>query len=236
MKLPTVALLVALGWAAVGQGGTHHDKPADTARFVLGVNQDESLTLDGKAVTRDQLAKEWPRLAEQVREKARAAGVTLDPEQTLPAVIIIWAADETPYSLVYALSLEAQKSGFRNWVFLPRSLHPDPPLIPPPDRSAVSGEPSGLHEVLRTLPIRLRADKQGNIDRVTLAEVELPDFKALRFELSQIQDDPDTPFDRAVLRIDPTLMFSEMVRVTDLLAKYRIRAIHLVETSPGNDN
>ena len=72
--MSSIALIVTLGLASVSGGETGPDKPPETARFVLGVNRDESLTLDGKSVTREQLAREWPRLAGQVREKARTAG------------------------------------------------------------------------------------------------------------------------------------------------------------------
>ena len=158
----------------------------------------------------------------------------MKPEDPLPAVVTLWAADETKYSLVYALSQEAQKSGFRTWECLPKSLYPMISSVSSPGRSGVSAVSNELHEVLRTLPIRLRADGQGNIDRVTLGEDELQDFKALRFELSMIQDDPDTSFDRALLKIDSQLTFSELVRVIALLKRYRIRAITFVEMGPGD--
>ena len=204
-------------------------------RFVLGIDRDESLTLDAKAVNRDGLAKEWRRLAERVREKSKSDGQRLDPKEGLPAVIMIWAADETPYSLVYALCWEAQQQGFQQWLFVRKSLQPDPSLIPPPG-SVVRAQPSQLQEVLRTIPIRLHANDQGDIDHLSLGEIKFLDFKALRFELGTIQDEPDTPFDRSLLRIDSKLKFSELVRVTDLLAKFRITTIGFVEMRPGDDD
>jgi hypothetical protein len=231
-KMLRIGLLTVLGVTMTDDDGRTPDKPLEVPRFVLGIDGDKSLTLDGKAITREALEKTWPRLAEQIRAKARAAGKTLDAKQGLPAVITFWAVDETPYSLVYALSLETQKSGFQTWSLVRRSLFPNPSLTSHAAESTMRSEPSELPALLRTLPIRLRADRLGNIDSVALGETELQDFKALRFEPSKIQDDPDTPFDQALLRIDSHLTFAELVRVTDLLARYRITHINFMEIRP----
>ncbi len=231
-KMLRIGLLTVLGLTMTDDDGRTPDKPPEVPRFVLGIDGDEALTLDGKAITREALVKTWPRLAEQIRAKAKATGKTLDATQGLPAVITIWAVDETAYSLVYALSLEAQKSGFQTWSLLRRSLYPNPSLASHSAQSTMRSEPSELPALLRTLPIRLRADRLGTIESVMLGETELPDFKALRFELSKIQDDPDTPFDQALLKIDSPLNFAELVRVTDLLARYRITKINFMEIRP----
>lgn len=235
MRMLCITLLATTGLTMTEDVGLAPDDPPEVPQFVLGIDRDEALTLDGKAVTREALDKTWPRLAEQIRAKAKAAGKSLDAKKGLPAVIMVWAADEAPYSLIHTLQLDAQKSGFQTRGFVRKSIYPDPSLIPRSVESTVRPEPSALPALLRTLPIRLRADRLGNIDSVTLGETELQDFKVLRFELSKIQDEPDTPFDQAMLRIDSNLAFSELVRVTDLLAKYRITKMDFIEMGPEDD-
>ena len=81
MKLETIAVVASICWSAVGcRTRTGHELNPDTARFVLGIDQDLSLTLDRRPVTREELTREWPRLASQVREQAKAAGKKLDKD------------------------------------------------------------------------------------------------------------------------------------------------------------
>jgi biopolymer transport protein ExbD len=239
MGVLSIVVIATLGWVEPARDDPRPDKPPALTRFVLGIKHDGSLTLDGKAVTEAELAREWPRLAEQARQKAKTNGKPLDPKQSLPAVIVFWAVDETPYSLFHTLASEAQKSGFQQWRFARKSVDPDPSQQddPPAQESTTrtESEPSALPEELLTLPIRLRADREGNLSTVALGEVELQDFKSLRFEISQIRDNPDTPFDRALLKIDPKLAFSELVRVIELLNKYKFTKIDLAEVVPERD-
>ncbi len=158
MSVLSIALIAVLGWVEPAQDEPRPEKPPDLAKFVLGIKHDGSLTLDGKAVTEAELAKEWPRLAEQVRQKAKGDGKTLDPKQSLPAVIVFWSVDETPYSRFHTLASEAQKSGFLSWRFARKSVDPDPSQQddPPAQESTTrtESEPSALPEELLTLPIR----------------------------------------------------------------------------------
>jgi hypothetical protein len=215
VKFTVCRLMVAVAMPGViffSPAASGSDKTPETASFILGINRDKSLPLDGKDISREELTKEWARLASQLRAEAKIAGKPIDSKGPLPAVIAIWAADETPYSVIYSLSWDAQKSGFQQWVFAPKSLYPDPTVIARPTQIARKSEASDLPAELRTIPILLRAEKDGKLGQLTLGEIDLKDFEALRLELRKIQDDPDTPFDRALLKIESNLAFSELER------------------------
>ena len=232
MKKLSIALVVwSLGATAGCQARTSHDKLPETARVVLDIDQDRSLTLNRKPVSRAELAKEWARLAGETGEKAKDAGMAIDGIEGLPAVIVIWAADATPCSVVYSILREAQQRGFRRWVFFPKSRHGDPFILQFPSKIGTRAKPTDLPELVCTIPIVLRAGDQGDIVRLMLGEVELENFRALQSELGKFQDDPEAPFDRALLRTDPTLKFSELARVTDLLQKHRIATMAFDEVT-----
>ena len=235
MLVLAIAVLV-LPWARSAHADNPKpDKLASEEWFVLMIRGDGSLMLDGMTIARKDLGKEAARLAERVRKKAKAEGQVIDPKIGLPAGINIWADNETPYSLIAPLMIECQDHGFRRWAFTMKWADPDLPAKGhDPTTTTPSKEKNQHSDVIRTIPIRLRGDDRGTIDRVTLGERELRDFQALRFELSMIQDDPDSPFDRALLKVDSTLMISELVRVTDLLARYRITEINFMEMGPAD--
>jgi biopolymer transport protein ExbD len=238
MKILAIALAGGICWAVLGcQERSGYDNSPARLRFVIGIDHDFSLNLDRRAISAEQLAKEWPRLASQVREKAAALGNRLEGRESLPAVIVIWAADESPYSVAYSVMREAHKSGFEKWIFIPKSRHEDPFLLPVAAARTVRADPTELPEHVRTIPIRLLADDRGDIGRLLLGdETELENLTALESELGKIQDDPDTPFDRALLAVDPKLKFSEFARVAELLCKQRITTMSFIETRPGSDD
>jgi hypothetical protein len=234
MKTLWIAVTTSICYAAVDcHVPTSDRKTPEEAKVALGIGADNSLTLDRKLIKPQELAAEWRQLPTRIRENSERAGKRLDGQQALPAIVVIWAADETPYSLVHSLTVEGQKYGFARCALHPRSRQPDPFHASLPPESSVAAGSSDLPEVLRTIPIRLHADGQGKVRRVAVGEeMEFDDFEGLELELRRIQDEPDTPFDRAILRIDPNLRFSELVRAPDLLIKYRITKIGSVETTP----
>jgi biopolymer transport protein ExbD len=235
MKSLAFTLVGSTCLATVGcQQRSAHLDPPYIARFVLGIGQDRSLTLDRKPIKRENLDNEWPQLASWVRDKARVVGVKASEIVGLPAVIVVWAADETPYSIVHSIMFEAQANGFLHCVLVPKSRREDPFQMPL--AAAVRVRPNNLPETLRTMPIRLRADDQGNMSSLRLGEIELRDFKALESEVSKIQDDPDTSFDQAFLSIDSHLKFVELARVAHLLAKHRIADIGSGPAKPEDDD
>ncbi len=210
--------------------------PGAVDRFVLEIERDGSFALDGKMTARQDTAREFARLADMVRSSTKDAGKPLDPKRGLPATIVIWADDRTSFATLCPLLREMPGNGFHLYAFARKSVYPDaaalrarpggvlPPLEPESD----------LPEVIRTLPIELHANDQGQIAAIELGEHVYADLEALGRQVREIQNDPETPFDRAILRVDPRLTFSELVQVLDLLVTSKVKSIDfgLMET-PG---
>ena len=219
-----IALAGSFSCRADRQSATPSD--ADD-QHVLEISRDGSLSLDGKKTNSQDSAREFARLADKVRSKARTAGKALDPNGSLPAVIVIWADDQTPFATLYPLMRQVSDSGFRRYRFALKSVYPGSAalrahqgdVVPPIEQK------SDLPEAIRTLPIDLYADERGEIAGVELGEHLLPDLEALRGEIRAIQNDPDTPFDKARLVVDSRLAFSELVQAVELLAASKVKAI-----------
>jgi biopolymer transport protein ExbD len=206
-------------------------------RFVLGISADGSVTLDGKPVHLSNLPAESTRLAQRVRSEEQNAGRQGEPENGPPAVILVWAADDVPYSVIAPRMFGCQAGGFRHWKFAIRSVYPDPANIPPSRavRSQARKKESDLPEMLRTLPVRARADGRGRLRRVEVAEQELDGIGALRRELAEIRKEPNLPFDRVFLKVDSRLVFSELVRVLEVIADSEFTKVDLGEIGPGDE-
>ncbi len=85
---------------------------------------------------------------------------------------------------------------------------------------APSDKPSeNLPVSLRTLPTILRAGAGGVLAQITVGETEIPtDPKALERELDKIFQNPDLPFDQTVLKVDPRLKYSELMKVISVFS------------------
>jgi hypothetical protein len=78
---------------------------------------------------------------------------------------------------------------------------------------------------LRTLPTTLKADGAGRLERVTIADVEVPnDRAALEKELDRYFLDPDVPFDQTLIKVDPNLRYSELMTIIDAFTNSFVRA------------
>ena len=87
--------------------------PDAVDRFVLEIEQDGSLALDGKKTARQDTAREFALLADKARSRVKDAGKPLDPKRGLPATIVIWADDRTSFATLCPLMREMPGSGFR---------------------------------------------------------------------------------------------------------------------------
>jgi biopolymer transport protein ExbD len=221
-------LVLALAGSPACQAGRQPASPPDAVdRFVLEIERDGSLSLDGKKTARPDLARGFARLADKSRSRAKDAGKPLDPKRALPATIVFWADDRTTFATLFPLFREMQASGFRLFGFARKSVYPDAAtlrarprdVMPPLERE------SGLPETIRTLPIELHADDRGQIAAIELGEHLYADLEALGRQVREIQNDPETPFDRAVLRVDPRLTFSELVQVVNLLVSSKVESV-----------
>jgi biopolymer transport protein ExbD len=93
-------------------------------------------------------------------------------------------------------------------------------LLPPQPATSITSEaptdkPSdNLPASLRTLPTILRAGEGGRLAQIMVGETPIPTgTKELELELDKYFKDPDLPFDQTMLKVDPRLKYSELMKV-----------------------
>jgi biopolymer transport protein ExbD len=86
---------------------------------------------------------------------------------------------------------------------------------------------------LRTLPTVLRAGEAGSLGRVMLGEQEINGMATLKRELEVILKDPSTPFDQALIKVDPNLKYSELMQVIDVFSSLKVTKISFAELGPN---
>jgi biopolymer transport protein ExbD len=89
-----------------------------------------------------------------------------------------------------------------------------------------------IPSALRTLPTLLRAGEGGKLGRVTLGENDMNGMDALKKELKSILEDPTLPFDQALIKVDPDLLYSELMQVIDVFASLKVSKISFAELTP----
>lgn len=75
---------------------------------------------------------------------------------------------------------------------------------------------------LTTLPTLLRAGAGGSLARITLSETDVPidaNFASLRQQLLAQLGDKDAPMEQTLIKVDPNLKYSELVRVIDAFSE-----------------
>lgn len=102
---------------------------------------------------------------------------------------------------------------------------------PPPDAAPSSELPVSL----RTVTTILRADETGGLGRITLGEVDVRDLEELDSKAKDVLEDPDLPFDQALIQVDPRLRYEGLLQVVDVLSKYTTKIAFglLDEVVPG---
>jgi biopolymer transport protein ExbD len=118
-------------------------------------------------------------------------------------------------------------------------------LLPAQPATAITAEapsdkPSeNLPATLRTLPTTLKAGEGGRLVQIMVGETPLAtDTKALEAELEKYFADPDLPFDQTIIKVDPRLRYSELMRVVNSFMNAFIKAkkppnIYWDELVPG---
>ena len=91
---------------------------------------------------------------------------------------------------------------------------------------APSDKPSdSLPATLRTLPTTVRAGAGGRLSQIMVGETAIStDPKALEAELDKYFADPDLPFEQTLLKIDPRLRYSEVMKVVNAFMNAFIHA------------
>ena len=74
---------------------------------------------------------------------------------------------------------------------------------------------------LRTLQTVLRAGGNGEIGAITLLDNPIADLEALRNELQSLVNDPLLQFEQALIKVDPELKYSELIKVVDIYSSLK---------------
>lgn len=118
-------------------------------------------------------------------------------------------------------------------------------LLPPQPATSMNAEAPAeaasdkLPASLRTLPTVLKAGPGGSLAEIALGEQAVPtDPSALEKELDKYLQDPNLPFDQTLLKVDPNLRYSELMKVINAFSNAFIRAkkppnISFGELEPG---
>jgi hypothetical protein len=190
--------------------------PAAEDKFSIVLERSARVTIDGEVVPKKGMMKKMERLADSIRYNVRASGVLLPADRELPANLTLRAPDETPCGTICRLMLDCQTYGFLKY-HLELESGTDPEVGQPAD-STPPRKANDLPEEQRTIQLRVRADLRGRIGRFQLGNRALDGVEALNRELTAIMKDPNAPYDRASVELDPRLRYSGMVRVARLLA------------------
>jgi hypothetical protein len=195
------------------------------------VPQDRQI-VDGQPIARDALVPTLAALAERTRRNAQAVGIAIESEDGLPAVLTFRASAETPFAVITRIINACDASRFRRFDL---HLNTDQNQVAPqrPVRRLPAAEQrteTDLPETIRTVPILLLSDGTGRIGRAEIGENIFQGFAALERELGSMFTDPDLPFDQVKLDVDPKLHYSEVVRLTRVLAGLSVTKIFIMST------
>jgi biopolymer transport protein ExbD len=92
---------------------------------------------------------------------------------------------------------------------------------------------------LRTLPTMLIAGFGGHLAQIRVGEQTIPtDPKALETELVKYFQDPNLPFDQTLLKVDPNLKYSDLMKVINAFSNAFVKAkkdpkLSFEELAPG---
>jgi biopolymer transport protein ExbD len=117
-------------------------------------------------------------------------------------------------------------------------------LLPPQPATAINAEApteaasDKLPASLRTLPTVLKAGPGGTLAEISVGEQTI-DPAALEKELDKYLQDPNLPFDQTLLKVDPNLRYSELMKVINGFSNAFNRAkkppnIAFEELAPGD--
>ena len=87
---------------------------------------------------------------------------------------------------------------------------------------------------LRTLPTVLRAAEAGMLGSVLIGENQVDGMDGLKRELKSILEDPNLPFDQAIIKVDPNLKYSELMQVIDVFSSLKVTKISFAELGPND--
>ncbi len=122
---------------------------------------------------------------------------------------------------------------FQLLTFFVLTYHPAPQegqfvmsLLPPQPATKLAAAPAASEAAaspdipvsLRTLPTILRAGDGGSLAQILVEQNQI-DPKDLEQTLLKYFQDPDLPFDQTLIRVDPNLRYSELMKVINAFSK-----------------
>jgi hypothetical protein len=141
---------------------------------------------------------------------------------------------------------------FQLLTFFVLTYHPAPSevqfvmnLLPAQPATAISAEapsdkPSdNLPASIRTLPTILRAGEGGSLAQIMVGDTAIAtDPNELKLELDKYFQDKDLPFEQTLLKVDPRLKYSELMKVMNAFMRAFLDAnkppnITFDELAPG---
>jgi hypothetical protein len=207
--------------------------PPVEEKMTLKLDRTGRLTIDGEVIAKKGLARKLESLAESIRYNVRAAGILLPADRELPAPLALRAPDETQCVTICKVMLDCQTYGFLKYTLELESGN-DPPVGKPANSTDLprTRNLDNLTEEQRTIQIRIAADVKGRIGVFRLGNQTLEGSDALKRELTGMLNDPNAPFDRANVELDPRLHYSEMVRVARLLSNPAMTQVKFTPADP----
>ena len=100
-------------------------------------------------------------------------------------------------------------------------------LLPAQAATAMSKEPpkeektDSVATELTTLKTVLRAGVGGSLGQIVLGENPVADLKTLKTELESLVNDPALSFQQALIKVDPKLKYSELMKVIDVYSSLK---------------
>lgn len=101
----------------------------------------------------------------------------------------------------------------------------------PPAADSAPADPS-VPASLRTLTTTLMAGPSGDLAGIRVGDLVLEGLPELEAKLGEILGQDDSPFDQAVLQVDPRLSYQSLMRVIDIFARQDITKISFTELPP----
>jgi biopolymer transport protein ExbD len=93
-----------------------------------------------------------------------------------------------------------------------------------------------LDASLRTLKTVLKAGDGGLIGEITLADKPIQGMDELKKELEGFVNDPILAFDQALIKVDPQLKYSELMKVIDVFSSLKPKPLTKISFSELSPN
>jgi biopolymer transport protein ExbD len=92
---------------------------------------------------------------------------------------------------------------------------------------------SDLPAEMKTMPVILTAAGDGSLGQITMGESPVADLKELAAQVKETFSNPTLPFDQTVLKTDPRLKWSEVVKVINVFSDNKVNKISFAELGAG---